>query len=477
MAQYEQKTDSREFEVANPEQLRGSWTENVPAEPADIAIRLWGPDRSARSLTWKTDSVLVYMISDLVSASRGRIAEESLPVMAAHFDSSSQALLAARRIQTSILEFLACRPGDRVGGAIVIYVPRTTDPTGLSGEMVRQELRHAKPGQILLAANVSRRLRDLPGIEFVTVPALTVVGDGGQTESAESGSTETGLTELVWTTPERVALLRESVGDWSEPQTTDSPAVGATLIVDAPFARREGTNETVPPVARTNDFVMKDSSEAQSLRAAHVLADAQNRKQLSQEFEDSPRSSSTQGAEFEEQPLFTRTRIILGVVALVLVAAVIAILFRPTQVTRRPPLPQQDQAVGPVSPDNQPPVPAAPETKVSEAKTQQSNPPGDKPVAKGTATVAKPQPPAKPSAGNRVKPTTEAVDEPEISHESGGFTLKDLPQLLKMAQTDAGAGNYAKAKREYQKVLSLQPNNQDAKDGLHKLDLIPTEQR
>jgi hypothetical protein len=482
MAQYEQKTDSREFEVADPDQHRGSWTGNAPAEATDIAIRLWGPERSARSLTWKTDSVLVYMIADLVCASRGRIDEESPPVMAAHFDSSSHALLAARRIQTSILEFLACRPGDRVGGAIVVYVPRTTDPTGLSGEMVRQELRHAKPGQILLAANVSRRLRDLPGIEFVTGPALPGAGEGGQTGSTERGSTETGLTEtglteLVWTTPERVALLRESVGDWSEPQTTDSPALGATLIVDSPFARREPMNATVPPVARTNDFVMKDSSEPQSLRAAHVLADAQNRTQFSPDLEDTPRSSSLEAAEFEEQPVFTRTRVILGVVALVLVAALIAILFRPTQVTRRPPPPQQDQAVGPVSPENQPPVPPAPETRTSETKTQKSESAAEKPAAKGAVTVPRPQPPAKPSAGNRVKNTTEGVEEPEIYHESGGFTLKDLPQLLKMAQIDAGAGNYAKAKREYQKVLSLQPNNQDAKDGLHKLDLIPTDQQ
>jgi hypothetical protein len=103
--------------------------------------------------------------------------------------------------------------------------------------------------------------------------------------------------------------------------------------------------------------------------------------------------------------------------------------------------------------------------------------PAEKPAAKGSAAVAKPQPPAKPSVGNRVKSPTEAGVEPEIYHESGGFTARDVPQLLKMAQTDAGAGNYAQAKREYQKVLSLQPNNQDAKDGLRKLDLIPTDQQ
>jgi cytoskeletal protein RodZ len=472
MAQYEQKTEGREFKVANPDRHRGSWSGDAPA-PTDIAIRLWGLERSGRAtLTWKADSVLVYMIADLVDASRGRIAEETLPVMAAHFDCSSQALLAARRIQTSILEFLACRPGDRVGGAIIIYVPRTTDPTGLSGEMVRQELRHAMPGQILLAANVSQRLRDLPGIEFVTVSALTGMSDG---------STETGLTELVWTTPERVALLRASVGDWSEPQAPDSPDVGATRIVDSPFARPERANASAPPVVHTNDFVMKDSSEAQSLRAAHVLANAQNWTQLSPDLEDSPGSSSGEAAEFEEQPLFTRTRVILGLVALVLVAALIAVLFRPRQLTRGPLPPPQDQAAGPASPEIQPPVPPKPETRTAETRTSETKTPklepAEKPAAKGSAAVAKPQPPAKPSVGNRVKSPTEAGVEPEIYHESGGFTARDVPQLLKMAQTDAGAGNYAQAKREYQKVLSLQPNNQDAKDGLRKLDLIPTDQQ
>ncbi len=111
MPQYEQKTDSREFEVANPHQSQGPWRGDARADATDIVVRLWGPKRSDRSapLTWKTDSVLIYMIADLVGASHGRIAEESPAIMGAHFDGSGQAMVAAKRIQTSILEFLVCR--------------------------------------------------------------------------------------------------------------------------------------------------------------------------------------------------------------------------------------------------------------------------------------------------------------------------------------------------------------------------------
>jgi Flp pilus assembly protein TadD len=56
-------------------------------------------------------------------------------------------------------------------------------------------------------------------------------------------------------------------------------------------------------------------------------------------------------------------------------------------------------------------------------------------------------------------------------------SLKDIPVLLRMAQQDAGAGNYAKARTEYRKILGLQPNNPDARDGLHKLDIIQKDQQ
>lgn len=461
MAQYEQKTDSREFEVANPDQHTGGWGGNSPADAADVAIRLWGPARPDRrlALTWKTESVLVYMIADLVSASRGRIAEESSTVLAAHFDSCRQAVVAAKRIQTAILEFLTSRPGERSGGAILIYQPRTADATGPSGDVVQLELGQAKPGQILLAENVSRRLRDLPGMEFVTPPSDT------------SGDGPTGLTELVWTTPERVALMRESVGDGAEPLGVDAPPVGATLIVnspivDSPFARRGLTNEAAPPTVRTQDYVAKERPGTQSRRVTDLTQKAS--------------SSLTEELEFDQRPLFTRTRVILGAAGLVLVAALVAVLFFPTRVSkpRTPPTPQQQDQTPPTESTDQKTPPAV----EPQAKTGQPEAETAKPVTKVPPTVTKP--PADTRAKNKketkeTKPTPDTSEPPPppVVEESGNWSVSDIPRLLTMAGNDMGDGKYDKAQREYRIVLRLQPKNQQALDGISKINKIQSDQQ
>ena len=57
----------------------------------------------------------------------------------------------------------------------------------------------------------------------------------------------------------------------------------------------------------------------------------------------------------------------------------------------------------------------------------------------------------------------------------GGLSQNDVPTLLRLARDDAGAGKYDKARSEYKKILQLQPGNQDAKDGLRRLDLIKSD--
>ena len=315
MPQYQQKTDSREVEVANPGQSSRPSSVDDRAGATDLVVRLWIPGRSDRSapLTWNSDSVLVYMIADLVGASHGRIAEESPAMMGAHFDGSRQALLAAKRIQTSILEFLACRPSERVGAAILLYRPIANDPTGFSPEMVRQALKQVKPGQIMLAENVSKPLRALPGMTFRTVPALTTVMGEWQPE----------LTELVWTEPERVARLQVSVDDETEPQSADIPPIGATVIVHSPLARQEVNRQGSPPAA--DSVAAKDGSEI----------DSQHPVPTNKAQDPAPVFAEGRG-EFGERPLFTRTRVILGLVAVILVAALIAVLYRPAQVSKVP---------------------------------------------------------------------------------------------------------------------------------------------
>jgi hypothetical protein len=432
MAQYEQKTDSREFEVANPERNAGSWGGDPRTEATDIAIRLWGPERSDRSarLTWKADSVLVYMIADLVSASRGRVDEDSSALMTAHFDSSKQALVAARRIQISILEFAACRPGERTGAAILIYPSSASSPAGFSGEMAIQALAKAKPGQILLAEYSSQQLRDVPGLEIRSVPALTIV----------PGDWQSGLTELIWTTPERLAQLQDSVGAEVEPQSGDTRPVDGTVIVTSPVrdAGQGLPNEAAPPPTSDNFWQSSRSS-------------------LTEELDES-----------RDRPLLTRTRIILGGVAIVLVVVLIFVL-QPARVSKPRIVPQQDpqqEQTGAAEPIKQPPATAEPEAMTAQPEPATTKPPAKAPVA------TQPRTPSKPPLDNRAKNKKETPEQPETYDDSGGVSQKDIPALLGMAQRDAGAGNYDKAKREYKKILSLQPGNQEAKDGLHRLDLI-----
>jgi hypothetical protein len=73
--------------------------------------------------------------------------------------------------------------------------------------------------------------------------------------------------------------------------------------------------------------------------------------------------------------------------------------------------------------------------------------------------------------------TQDAAQEPEIIEESGGLSLNDIPKLLDFANADTGNGSYDKARLEYRKVLKLQPGNQEAKDGLKKLDRIQSNQQ
>jgi hypothetical protein len=456
MAQYEQKTDSREFEVANPDRSPGPRSTDQPADSTDIVVRLWGPERGP-ALTWQTDSVLVYMIADLVGASRGRIAEGSPAILGAHFEGARQAIVAAKRIQTSILEFLACRPGERVGAAILIYRPRTSNLSGFSADSVQQALRQAKPGQILLAENISERLRDLPGVEFRAIPALTTVMGDRQTE----------LTELVWATPEQIALLPAYVVDESEPRTGDSPAVGATVIVDSPLAHRGPTNEGTPPSAGTADFVFKDRAETSSRQVQSCAS-------IPEDFHGSQGGSILEGLD-EDRSLITRTRVIFGLVALILAAALIAVFYRPTHVSKLP-LPSLQERTGATeSPDK-----GTAATPQPEAKTAKPESESDQPAVKPPAVAAKPQPPAKPSADNRAKnrkDTKATPEEPDLIEESGGLSQNDIPKLLDFANTDTGNGKYERARLEYRKVLKLQPNNQEAKDGLRKLDRIQSDRQ
>ena len=370
------------------------------------------------------------MIADLVAASRGRAASETPSALTAHFDNTNLALVAARRIHLSILEFVSSKPGDYLGAAVFIHPPASA---GFSSGMAQSALRVAEPGQIILAETVSRSLQDLPGIDLRPVAALTT----GGTEHA-------GLSELAWASPEQVAKLRES----ARVRPSASPAVGATMIVNAPIpgdrpqAGSDKTGTAKPKV--TQRPPQQGFAPAREGAFEEGLADYQ----LSRSF-------------------ITRTRVIIGVAAILVVGVGVAMFYpsRPSKIPQRPPETQPVEThTTPVPvPEPVPPQPEPPRQDTdSHAKKaephvkKQPKPPSQKPV---------------PDQENAKKPEDTPIQGFEGNSTYDGMTQKDIPRLLLWARSDAGNGRYQKAGQEYRVILQLQPNNLDAKEGLRKLQL------
>jgi outer membrane biosynthesis protein TonB len=373
------------------------------------------------------------MVADLVAASHGRTAVEMPAAMVAHFDNSLHALVAAKRIENAILEFLACRPGDYLGAAVLIHPPVAA---GFSQGMAQSALRLAEPGQVILSEEVARRFQDLPGIELRAVPALTT----GGTEHA-------GLAELIWTSPERLASLRNST-DLAPTTSEVGPPVGATMIVNSPFATPRSNTASG---SNRIDTASQRSSAAEGFK---------NREEV---FEEGL-------AEFEERRSFiTGSKMVVGAVAIVLVIVAL-VLFHPWSGSRVQPKSQVDET----------PTGTAPATTTETPASSIPQPPVVQPPPEEPAKVQPPR--AKPPV--TIKTPTEKRDKdkakkPEDTPIQGfegnstydGMTQRDITRLLQWARSDAGNGNYAKAAQEYRVILQLQPYNSDAKEGLRKIQV------
>jgi len=430
MVPFEPKTDRNEFEIASlgPSAATDPY---AGAESADLTIRIWRQDAGSHqpALHWRSESVLVYMIADLVAASRGRIAIEAAAAMTAHFDHSLDALVAARRIQTALLEFLASRPGDCTGAALLIH---PAAGTGFDQGMAQSALRLTEPGQIILSQQMAKRFQALPGIELRAVAALTT----GGTEHA-------GLMELLWTSSERLASLR-STAPAAAPTANLDASFGATMMVDAPpagkSAHTSGDSDTgfERPQAALG-FSSRDGAFAQGL------------------------------AEFEEHRSFlTPLRIGVAAIAIVLVVAGL-LLFHPWSDSSARPTPRSGAPTSSVAAPSEPAasVPQPPPVVEPAPELPATSRP---PVVQPPIVNHPPLPKQKEKDKGR-KPEDTPIQGFEGNSTYDGMTQKDIPRLLQWARSDAGNGNYGKAAQEYRAILQLQPNNPDAREGLRKIQL------
>ena len=76
----------------------------------------------------------------------------------------------------------------------------------------------------------------------------------------------------------------------------------------------------------------------------------------------------------------------------------------------------------------------------------------------------------KPEAAKAVPASSKAPEARAVS-EFEGFTARDIPLLLKKAESDAGSGDYESSRNEYTIILHLDPGNQAARAGLSRVNL------
>jgi hypothetical protein len=441
----EPRTDGNELEISGLNQSSTAASGSATSQAADLTIRILRQDATSgtAALTWTSESVLVYMIADLVRASHGRTAIEMPATLAAHFDNSLEALVAARRIQTAILEFLACRPGEWMGaGAAVLLHPAA----GFTPKMAQSALQLAAPGQIIVSQEIATPLERLSGIELRRVPALTT-----------GGSEHAGLAELIWTSAERLAQLRSRASAAPTPDVASS--VGATMMVNPSFV--EPCGET-PSRAALSLGASLGSSLGPSRAFDDALTPPADRlKHRAGGFEETL-------AEFEPNPSFI-TPLKMAVAAAVTALVVVGVAwFHPWSASNHQPKPQviEKPAPAPVA-TPQPtlshlPEPAAPPAEHLHPKSQPPN----------LKSSSSKQPPV--TATDTVKakkPEDTPIQGFEGNNTYDGMTQKDIPRLLLWARSDAGNGNYVKSAQEYRVILQLDPGNPDAREGLRKIQV------
>jgi hypothetical protein len=394
---------------------------------AALAIRVWTP--AGGSVKWSEESPLNHLISDLVSASDGSLVQDAPSGFISCFSHAPMAFRAAKRIQWAVLDFCQQRPQLCLGVAMLIF--EAGDVSGKSedavGRAIGAALEEARPAQILVASNAREHLAALPGLQLRSVPPAL-----GYSEWRGA------VQELVWTTPSNLERAQEVfqnlVRTFAQP---DAHVAASEPTVD--FSA-EG-KRTAPPTL---------------VHGVDAPVEARREPNAYSELTDPEPDSESSGSH-------SLWWLLAGASAVAIVVAVVLFLPRllPNSTTAKD-LPSRA-------------VESAPARQTAPAETEA-------PSVQTQTTESDPS--AEPNNSSKPEPKPATTDLPATRRqpakgvaEVGGLTAKDIPRLIQMAETDAGAGRYEEARHEFKTVLLLDPNNAEAKLGLRKLDLSEREAR
>lgn len=370
------------------------------------------------------------MLADLVSASGGVPDQDSGIGLVASFEQACEAFRAAKRIQWSVLEYSQQQPENCLGAAIAVY--HSSDlPHGNHGEAaqgITALLEQAKPSQIFLSRNATKMLQSVPGLQLRKRSGPSLAASELEREAQE----------LIWTTPQTQRRVQEllkqaarKVNPKSEPALTSEPTVDISSDASRPTAAQIHASlfsVDRPPALDPSEIVPNPPAQ----RAAEP---------------QTGRSSN----------------LLWWLIPGIGVPTALAALFFLAQTPKRPVLPEspafaERPSVNP-APEHRTPTPKpppAPERPQPRAHEDSSTVGSTKPALREHAS--------RPTEGLKVT-------------EYEGFSERDIPALLRLADGQAGAGRYEDARRGYDIVLHLDPNNAAARQGIRKLNLSEQDSR
>jgi hypothetical protein len=305
-------------------------------------------------------------------------------------------------------------------------------------------LERCRPAQVLATARTGDHLQDMPGLQFRAL----------NSPSRSRSDWQGGAQEVLWTTTSNLEQIQEKLKE-----------IAQNLILQQEALEQEPPQVRQPVSASEQPTI--DFSNAGGYRAAPTLVSNEpvssvdplppvenvESQSLTELIDDDPYAERS-GARY----LWWSLAAVMVVIAVVIL--VLGPKFRTTKTVTETPTPasvSQKQVTEQVEP-----APSVEPTVVAQPQGAVPPPP----------PAEEPKPPVRhPAAESPTHP------QPKKVAEYRGMSEKDIPVLLRMAEKDAGAGNYDDARQKFDIVLHLDPGNAEAKQGMKKLDLSEREAR
>ncbi len=237
---------------------------------ADLIIHLVGSSQANDLFvnpSWYAKDSLIFLISDLVTASGGTPSGSRDGSLVAQFGESTRALTAAKRIQLALLGFAKHYAREPAWSVIAVQpsdpqTPDSADTKAASAVDWKAVLESAQPGQILVAAPIWEGAKNLGEYR------VHVVQDGAQVYEFVWAQAEIykEFRNLSDSPPESPATEREETSSVSRVQGVERAAVGsaddgAFLAEQAAFSEAhlqapESVPETVRPLAAGTSMLL-----------------------------------------------------------------------------------------------------------------------------------------------------------------------------------------------------------------------------